>query len=131
MIHSEGDFHLVKRMAIVKCYNNEIFTFQCPAEGLQDFVTTDGLPFLHFVLRESSNNQTERVVIFLQIVLERVLEREELCGVVNRDGQTAGQSFPNEAHKILCTACKQGSEAVVNTMLDVGTEIDRFNDNAM
>ena len=96
-------------------------------EGLQDFTTTDGLPFVHFVLRESANNKIERVAIFLH----NVPEVEELCRVVNSDGHTAGQSFPDEAHQILCEACKQGSATVVNGMLAAGTEVDRFNDNAM
>ena len=107
---------------------HELSTLQCPEESLRTYVSTDGLPFLHFVLRESSqNNQIRRVVNFLQ----NVPEIEELCRVVNSDGQTAGQRFPDEAHKVLCAACREGSLTVVNVMLDAGTEADRFDDSAM
>ena len=100
---------------------------QCPSEGLQDFTTTDGLPFLHFVLRESVNYQAERVVIFL----DNVPEIEELCKVQNYDNHKAGQAFPNAAHAILCAACRRGSEPAANAMLDAGAQVDRFDDNDM
>ena len=104
----------------------EISPLQCPDEGLRSFTTADGLPFVHFVLRESSkNSQTERVVNFLQ----NVPDIEELCSKV--DGQTVGQCFRAEAHKILCASCRQGSVTVVKAMLNVGAEIDRFDNNDM
>ena len=103
-----------------------MFILQCP-EGLQDFTTTDGLPFLHFVLRESVNKQAERVVIFL----DNVPEIEELCKVKNHDKHRAGEAFPNEAHAILCASCQRGSERVANAMLEAGAQVDRFDDNAM
>ena len=101
---------------------------QCPEESLQTFASTDGLPFIHFVLKESSqNNQIERVAIFLH----NVPGIEELCRVVNRDGHIAGHLYPNESHKILCEGCRQGSMTVVHVMLDAGAEKDRFDDNAI
>ena len=103
-------------------------TLQCPEESLQAYVTTDGLPFVHFVLRELSQNiQTERVVIFLH----EVPEIEQLCRVKNRDDQTAGQAFPTQAHEILCAACRWGSVPVVNGMLAASAQVDRFDDKAM
>ena len=118
----------------IKAYSNknvemhELSTLQCPEESLRTYVSTDGLPFVHFVLRESSiNNQTERVVNFLH----DVPEIEELCKVKNRDDQTAGNCFPGEAHKILCRACREGSVPVVIAMVHAGADIDRFDNNDM
>ena len=105
-----------------------ISTLQCPEESLQEFVTTDGLPFIHFILRELSENiQAERVVIFLH----NVPEIEKLCRVTNHDNQTAGQAFRTQAHKILCAACRWGSVPVANAILAAGAEVDRFDDQAI
>ena len=100
---------------------------QCPTENLRDFVTTDGLQFVHFVLRESSNSQPDKVVKFLH----DVPDIELLGSILDCDGHTAGQLFPDEAHKLLCAASRQNSVTVVNVILDAGAEIDRFDDNAM
>ena len=65
------------------------------------------------------------------IFLHNVSEIEELCKVENYDNQKAGEAFPNEAHAVLCGACRRGSESVVNAMLAAGAQVDRFDDNAM
>ena len=106
---------------------HEIFNLQCPTEGLKEFVTTDGLPFVHFVLKKSSNGQPDTVVKFLH----NVPDIDLLGSIKDRDGHTASQLFPDEAHKVLCAACRQGSVTVVKLMLDVGAEIDKFDDNAL
>ena len=127
MINSERNVKTIKLNGMVNSYITCILNLQCPTEDLKDFVTTDGLPFIHFVLRESANNQIDKTVNFLH----NVPDIELLCSVVNRDGHKAGHCFPDEAHKILCAGCRQGSMVTVSAMLDAGAEIDRFDDNAL
>ena len=112
--------------------------FQTPLD-LNEFRTNDAdaLPLLHLIVHivAAELNSPLRASISVEFLNKMITNTNPFintnptyglnCTLTSSSGQKAGEMFPMQVTKFLCSACKKGDVRVVRGLLAAGTDINK------